>query len=178
MDINLQGQLFCTLGLATGVDKTANMAHNPVPLPWRLMKLANQRLAQNVFGAGKGPANLVLLLTTVGRKSGLSRVTPLQYEEVGGAFYVAAGRGQAADWFRNILANPNVTVQIRDKQFEALAEPVTAPCRIADFLELRLRRHPVMFRLMLLSEGLILINRTALERFAQEKALVIIHPKP
>jgi deazaflavin-dependent oxidoreductase (nitroreductase family) len=119
----------------------------------------------------------VLLLTTIGRKSGLPRVTPLQYEEVDGAFYVAAGRGQAADWFRNILANPTVKVQIRNEQLEALAEPVTDPCRIADFLELRLRRHPFMFRLMLLSEGLIFTNRSALERFAREKALVIIRPK-
>lgn len=154
-----------------------HMIDKPIPLAWRWMKRANRQLAEKIFGAGKGPAQLVLLLTTTGRKSGLPRVTPLQYEEVDGAFYVASARGPAADWFRNVVANSHVTVQIRTNQFEGLAEPVTDPCRIADFLELRLRRHPIMLRLMLFLEGLPLnFDHTALIRFAGGKALVVIHP--
>jgi deazaflavin-dependent oxidoreductase (nitroreductase family) len=117
----------------------------------------------------------VLLLTTIGRKTGLPRTTPLQYEIVDDVIYVASARGQKADWFRNVVADPHVRVQIKDRQFEALAEPITDPARIADFLELRLRRHPRMLRLMLLAEGLPLkFGRAELERFAAGKALVAL----
>jgi deazaflavin-dependent oxidoreductase (nitroreductase family) len=117
----------------------------------------------------------VLLLTTTGRKTGLPRTTPLQYEIVDGVIYVGSARGQKADWFRNVVANPRVHVQIKDQQFEADAEPITAPVRIADFLELRRKRHPIMLRVLLAVEGLPLrFNRADLERFAVGKALVAL----
>jgi hypothetical protein len=117
-------------------------------------------------------------LTTIGRKSGLPRQTPLQYEEVGSDYYIASARGPDADWFKNIRANPKVHFQIRDREFDATAEPVTDPVRIADFIELRLSRHPVMIRLIIhLFDGLPLrFNRSELEEFCQEKAMVILHP--
>jgi len=44
-----------------------------------------------LYRAGLGPVigRVVLLLTTTGRRSGLPRVTPLQYEQIDGAIYVA-----------------------------------------------------------------------------------------
>lgn len=39
-------------------------------------------------------------------------------------------------------------MQIGDREFDATAEPLTDPGRIADFIELRLRRHPIMIRLI------------------------------
>ena len=142
------------------------------------MKIANQRLASKVFGAGKGPTHLVLLLTTTGRKSGLPRVTPLQFEAVDGLIYVASARGQEADWFRNIVVDPRVHVQTQERQFDGFAEPITDPSRIAGFLETRLHRHPVMLRLLLLLEGLPWNpDHARLERFAQGKALVMIRPE-
>src|SRR5512143_574359 len=131
------------------------------------------------YALGLGPliGKFVLLLTTTGRKSGKLRVTPLQYEEVDGCIYIAAALGQKADWFRNILANPAVRVRVRSRQFEGRAEPVTDPCRIAGFLELRLKRHPGMVGAILKSEGLPpMPTRPALEQYAQRLAMVIIHP--
>jgi deazaflavin-dependent oxidoreductase (nitroreductase family) len=119
-------------------------------------------------------SGLVLLLTTTGRKSGLPRQTRLQYEKEGGAIYVAAARGQQADWFRNILANPHVEVQFEGQALRGLAEPITDPVRIADFLELRLKRHLLMIRLMLLSHGLVRTDRAHLERLAANLAVVAI----
>ena len=144
---------------------------------WRMMRRLNRRLAMQVFGRGRGPSGMVLLLTTIGRKSGQPRVTPLQYEEDNGVIYVAAARGPQADWFRNAQANPHVKVQIKDRQFEGLAEACVDPTRIADFLELRLKRHRLMMRLMLLTEGLPpWAKRAALERIAAKKALLVIRP--
>ena len=59
-----------------------------------------------------------------------------------------------------------------------MAEPVTDPTRIADFIELRLRRHPLMIRLIMhLFDGLPLrFNRADLEKFCAEKAMVILLP--
>ena len=144
---------------------------------YHFMRPLNARMAAN-YRSGFGPTRIVLLLTTIGRKSGLPRVTPLQFEEVDGDYYIASARGRAADWFKNIQANPNVHVQIREREFDAVAEPVTDPRRIADFIELRLKRHPVMIRLiMTLFDGLPLrFTRADLEKFCQEKAMAILRP--
>lgn len=140
------------------------------------MKALNSRMAAN-YKRGFGPTQVVLLLTTTGRKSGLPRVTPLQFEEVNGNYYIASARGSEADWYKNILASPAVHVQIRSREFDAIAEPITDPARIADFIELRLKRHPVMVRLIMhLFDGLPLrFTRDDLEKMCQEKAMVILH---
>ena len=140
------------------------------------MRSLNAHMAVN-YRRGIGPRRMVLLLSTVGRKSGLPRVTPLQFEQVGGDIYIASARGQEADWFKNILANPRVHVQIGEREFDAIAEPVIDPTRIADFIELRLRRHPVMIHLIMhFFDGLPWrLNREELEAFCKEKAMVVLH---
>ncbi len=143
---------------------------------WRLMRRANQRVMR-VYGAQRNIGRMVLLLTTTGRKSGLPRVTPLQYEDIGGTIHVAAARGQKADWFRNVVTNPQVEVQVGTRRFRAMAEPITDPARIADFLELRRQRHPMMIGAMLLLHRLSpRADRAQLERLATELALVAIRP--
>jgi deazaflavin-dependent oxidoreductase (nitroreductase family) len=132
-----------------------------------------------VYAVGLGPwmGNLVLLLTTTGRKSGQRRVTPLQYEEIDGKIYLAAARGKHADWFRNLVVNPIVEVRVKARRFSGVAEPVTDVKRIADFLEVRLRRHPHMVGMMFRAEGLRAApNRDAMERYAADRTLVVISP--
>ena len=75
---------------------------------WRVLRFMNQRVATRIIAGGGGPQRVVLLLTTTGRKSGLPRVTPLQFEEIDGAYYVGSARGAQADWFRNIVSNPQI----------------------------------------------------------------------
>jgi deazaflavin-dependent oxidoreductase (nitroreductase family) len=142
------------------------------------MKRLNALMANN-YKRGIGPTGVVLLLTTTGRKSGLPRLTPLQYEQIDGEYYIASARGSQADWFKNILADPKVHIQIKKEEFDALAEPVTDPSRIADFIEIRLQRHPVMIRLIMhLVDRLPLrYSRADLEKFCKEKAMVILHPE-
>ena len=142
---------------------------------WKLLKLPPQL----VYALGLGPiyGRMVMLLTTIGRVSGKERVTPLQYEEIDGAIYVGSARGVKADWYCNILANPHVTVRIKGRQFAGLAEPTTDPKPIADFLEIRLQRHPRVIGMLLRREGLAKKpSRCELEDFAVNKAMVIIRP--
>lgn len=146
------------------------------PLIWRGMRAIN-RAPERMIGRGRGPRRVVLLLTTTGRRSGLPRTVPLQYEEVDGVISVASARGPQADWFRNAQADPHVRVQIGDRRLEGVAEPVVAPDRIAEFFRLRLARHPVMMRLMMAADGVPpWASAAALERFAGTKALLIIRP--
>jgi deazaflavin-dependent oxidoreductase (nitroreductase family) len=86
-----------------------------------------------------------LLLTTTGRKSGLPRQTPLEYDYNAetGTYRIAAGWGGKTDWYRNALANSRVSVQVGRKKFEAEAEPV--PHReVAEFMMAVSRRVPAM----------------------------------
>src|SRR5512139_2718916 len=114
----------------TSKHKMSTTSKPHVSIVWRMMRQLNRRMAAQVIGRGRGPRGVVLLLTTIGRKSGQPRVTPLQYEEDQGVIYVAAARGPHADWFRNIQADPHVKVQIADRVYEGLAEPITDPARI------------------------------------------------
>lgn len=50
----------------------------------------------------------ILVLGHTGRKSGLRRLTPLNFAEDGGAVYLTAGFGPGSDWYRNVKANPEV----------------------------------------------------------------------
>ena len=90
------------------------------------------RVIPKLYDLGLGPfiGRFVLLLTTTGRKSGLPRTTPLQYEKIDGAYYVGSVRGVQADWFRNLVANPRVEVRVKAQRWCGWAEAVTAPDRI------------------------------------------------
>ncbi len=143
---------------------------------FRLIKLPPRLL----YALGLGPiyGRLVLLLTTTGRKSGLRRVTPLQYEEVDGVIYIASAKGQKADWFRNIVADPHVEIRVKSRHFRGIAEPITDPVRIADFMEIRLKRHPRMIGAMIRAEGLPPNpTRAQWEEFSANKAVVAIRPE-
>lgn len=141
---------------------------------WRVLKLPRVWYA---LGLGPVVGGLILLLTTTGRKTGLPRVTPLQYEEQDGVIYVASARGREADWFRNSLANPRVEIRVKARRFHGQAEPITDPARVADFLELRLKRHPRMMGAMLRGEGLAARpDRAQLEKLAAKIVVVAIHP--
>ncbi|HEX9379290.1 MAG TPA: nitroreductase family deazaflavin-dependent oxidoreductase [Gaiellaceae bacterium] len=62
----------------------------------------------------------VLLLTTIGRKSGKPRTQPLAYSRVGDGYAVIASKGGAAQhplWYLNLRANPLAEVTVgRDTQ--------------------------------------------------------------
>lgn len=140
------------------------------------MKKFNPRMTQT-YHKGRGAARIVLLLTTTGRKSGLARVTPLQYEEVDGEYYVASARGAQADWYRNIKANPAVKVNVHGWVFQGTATTIEDVGEIADFLELRIKRHPLFIRVIMHLEGLsVFYKRADLEQFALRKTMVRISP--
>jgi deazaflavin-dependent oxidoreductase (nitroreductase family) len=81
------------------------------------------RRAIEEFRANGGKDGLVLL-TTAGAKSGLPRTTPLVYTTDGDRLIVIASKGGYAyhpDWYRNLVANPEVTVEQGNERFRARA---------------------------------------------------------
>ena len=57
----------------------------------------------------------MLLLHTTGAKSGLERVNPLMYQQVGdelAIFGSKAGAPTEPDWYRNLVAEPSVIVEV------------------------------------------------------------------
>jgi F420H(2)-dependent quinone reductase len=66
----------------------------------------------------------VLLLTTIGRRSGRPRRTPVQYERVGGELVLAAAAGGAPAepaWCRNVREDPDVHVRLGASEGPAVA---------------------------------------------------------
>ena len=146
---------------------------------WLRMKKI-QTIHKRLYDSGKGwiVGKFILLLSHTGRRSGTRYDTPLQYEKIAGAYCVGVGRGSKADWFRNIQANPRVTVRVDRCKFECLAEPVTDPERVADFLEYRLNRHPLMIGLILKFAHKLPMrpSRSQFLELGKSTALVILRP--
>lgn len=151
----------------------------PAGFDWARMKNI-QKIHRVLYAIGLGPlvGKIVLLLTTTGRKSGVKRVTPLQYEAIDGLYYLGAARGLKADWVRNIQANPQVEIRVGAKRFHGCAEVVSDPAKFADFMEVRLERHPRMIGLILeKAHGLPRRpSRAQLEAMAKTEAFVIVRP--
>ncbi len=83
-----------------------------------------QRTGGKVGGRVQGLP--VLLLTTTGHKTGARRITPLGYFEHDGRYVVIAsnaGFDTHPAWFHNLKSHPPVTLQVRDKNLAAIAEP-------------------------------------------------------
>jgi deazaflavin-dependent oxidoreductase (nitroreductase family) len=67
-------------------------------------------------GKGVGPfGDQLMLLTTVGARSGNERITPVMYHRDGERYIVVASKGGAPDnpdWYNNLKANPVAKVEV------------------------------------------------------------------
>jgi F420H(2)-dependent quinone reductase len=94
----------------------------------------NQKVIQEFRTNGgkvKGWAPLILL-TTTGAKTGQPRTIPLMYVPYGNAVLAVASKGGAVnhpDWYYNVLAHPEVTVEVGDETFETTARLLRGPER-------------------------------------------------
>lgn len=97
----------------------------------------NQRIIDE-FRANQGNvgdqfANMpLLLLTTTGAKTGRKLTKPLCYTKDGNrivliASYAGAPKNPA--WFSNLVANPEVTVELGPERFQARAKVISGPER-------------------------------------------------
>jgi F420H(2)-dependent quinone reductase len=88
----------------------------------RLYLWSGGRLGTRIIGLPN------LLLTTTGRKTGLPRTVPLPYlPHPEGVMVVAsfAGNPQNPAWYENLVARPDVEVQIGPRRYRARATPAS-----------------------------------------------------
>lgn len=99
-----------------------NVMHAVLKLHHELYVRSGGRIGQGWLGVP------CLMLTTIGRKSGLERVNSLTYAVDGNDYVLVASKGgapQSPAWFHNVKANPDVKVQVGTKVFNARARIVT-----------------------------------------------------
>jgi deazaflavin-dependent oxidoreductase (nitroreductase family) len=74
----------------------------------------------------------LLLLTTVGARSGAIRLNPLAYSVDGDRYVIVASKGGAdtnPGWYHNLLANPDATVEVGGETLRVRATVVHGPER-------------------------------------------------
>ncbi len=74
----------------------------------------------------------LLLLHTVGAKSGQKRIHPMMYLKDGDQYLVIASKSGAPSnpaWYHNLVANPDVTVEVGSEVFEGKATVTEEPDR-------------------------------------------------
>lgn len=66
-------------------------------------------------------------IVTTGRVSGNPHEIEIWFGVLDGAMYLISGNGPGADWYRNMLAHPEVTVKLAGVQHVGRARDVTDP---------------------------------------------------
>ncbi len=91
----------------------------PAPMRWAMGLAVSlyRRSGGRIGGSVSGTS--VLLLTTTGRRSGKAITRPVGYFDHEGV--------APADpaWYRNLLAHPEVTVEVGRERYQAIATPAT-----------------------------------------------------
>lgn len=83
------------------------------------------RLGMGPLGNRPELSGCIMVITHWGRKSGRLRRTPVNYARIEGDYYCVAGFGKAADWYRNLVANPQVEVWAPEGWYAGVAEDVS-----------------------------------------------------
>lgn len=83
------------------------------------------RLGLGSWGNGTEFGGSVMVIKHTGRVTGLVRYTPVNYAIVGEDIYCTAGFGEVSDWYRNLIAVPQVEVWLPDGRWLGVAEDVT-----------------------------------------------------
>lgn len=98
---------------------------------WNQAIIAEFRANAGTVG-GQFEGAPTLLLHTTGARSGQARIHPLAYTRDGDTFISIASKAGAPtnpDWYYNIVANPQVTLEVGTEQFPAQATVPAEPER-------------------------------------------------
>ncbi|MFN8158802.1 MAG: nitroreductase family deazaflavin-dependent oxidoreductase [Candidatus Nanopelagicales bacterium] len=115
----------------------------PLPTSWRRILY---RLPISLYRARLGGlmGSRFVLIHHVGRKSGLERqvvVEVVALDPTTRAVIVASGFGPTADWYQNVLAHPEVAIELGWERLQTHARRLT-PEEVAETMTSYARRHP------------------------------------
>ena len=128
------------------------------------------------FGQDIPITKKILLLGTIGRKTGKLRFTPLQYEFLLNTYYLGSMRGKHADWVKNLQNHSKVYIQItKEKRFYGYAKVLDDQSQVLSFLKLSIDRNPTMIPFILEMYGIKDIhNDISLMNYAKKICVVKI----
>lgn len=133
------------------------------------------------LGFGRLLGTRFLFLTHTGRKTGLKRQTVLEvvrYDPSTSTFIVAAGFGTRSDWYRNIQANPQVTVQSGAKRWVMAADFLSPEQSETEMLDYA-RRHPVAVKELAQLMGYRVDgSQASIRALGRALAMVALYPDP
>jgi deazaflavin-dependent oxidoreductase (nitroreductase family) len=107
--------------------------YEPSPSPWARDQVATYEGSGGTAGADNN-GHAVIILTSVGAKSGKLRKTPLMRVEHDGEYAVVASLGGAPQhpvWYYNLAANPHVELQDGPAKQDYVAREVSGDERDA-----------------------------------------------
>jgi len=82
----------------------------------------------------------LVLLTTVGRRTGQHRTSPMMFHRDGDRILVIAsnmGASRHPEWYLNLVEQPRVTVELDTESYDAVASPLTGAERDRVWAELK-----------------------------------------
>ena len=98
----------------------------------RVFRLLNKYWMVPLFRLGLGPwivnpfTGYIMVLITIGRRSGKRRYAPVNYAILEGAVYCVSGGRTQSDWYRNLLATTEINVLMPGGIVRGTFEEVTA----------------------------------------------------
>mgnify|MGYP005842664017 CR=1 FL=1 len=129
------------------------------------------------LGLGRLLPPTILLLTTTGRRSGRPRTAALESRRHGSKLYVVSIWGTRADWYRNLLADPLVRVQVGGRSFAGRAVPIADANELWRVLHLFRRGNPLLDAILEGTAGLTLsAHPHDLDRHRERLAGVRLEP--
>ena len=114
----------------------------PYPENYLVKKLYKTPILLYRLGLGKLFGSYILILSTTGRKTNKTHHTPVEYFLHEGKYYIISGFGVQPDWYKNIMENPQVTIQ---NGYERICATARAPKTDEEWeaVHLYLTRSPV-----------------------------------
>ncbi len=103
------------------------------PIMRRIFRYLNKYFMVPLFRLGLGPifcnpvSGYMMVMKTIGRKSGKTFYTPVNYAIHQGNVYCISGGRRTSDWFRNLLVNPEIEIILPGGAIFAHAQEVADP---------------------------------------------------
>lgn len=94
------------------------------------------------FGLGPIIGRYLMIITQINHRTGNPCNVSLEYFAINGIKYCANLFGVQSNWYRNLLANPRVTIQTSDGTEQMVAIPITQDDEIITVVEWLLNRNP------------------------------------
>ncbi|MCA9915783.1 MAG: nitroreductase family deazaflavin-dependent oxidoreductase [Anaerolineae bacterium] len=137
-------------------EKTSSIGSNFMTYPaggWRKALFKSPLLLWRL-GLGSIIGRSIMVLTVTGRKSGLPRHTMAEWHPIGSRKFVPVAFGERAQWYKNIQANPLITIQTNEGAESVFARRITEEHEFLEAVRVVQQRNPVMAQWYFESRGI------------------------